>query len=212
MKRFLRTSLVFLLCALTLAACGGGEQAAPTTPAEPETAEGKQGGYKQAPAMQIDPSKTYHAAVKTSKGEFTMELFAADAPITVNSFVFLAREGFYEGISFHRIVPDFVIQTGDPTGTGMGGPGYEFEDELNGPHEYGPGIVAMANAGPNTNGSQFFIGTGEWSKSLNEHPNYTIFGKVIEGMDTVLAIGKTPVNGEAPTEKITIESISIHES
>ncbi|WP_414694640.1 peptidylprolyl isomerase [Paenibacillus sp.] len=171
--------------------------------------------FSEAPAMQIDTSKTYTATVKTTKGEFTIELFAKDAPIAVNNFVFLAKQRYFEGIVFHRIVPGFVIQTGDPTGTGRGGPGYTFEDELDSPHQYEPGIVAMANAGKNTNGSQFFICTGEWSKDLNQYPDYTIFGRVASGMDAVLAIDATPVGGpqnQTPLEEVKIESVTIHES
>ncbi|MFS1512488.1 peptidylprolyl isomerase [Chengkuizengella sp. SCS-71B] len=177
--------------------------------------------WSQPPEMQIDPSKNYAAVIHTSKGEFTVQLFADTAPVTVNSFVFLANENFYEGITFHRIIETFMIQTGDPTGTGRGGPGYQFEDELETPHLYEPGIVAMANSGPNTNGSQFFICTGEDSRNLNLAPNYTIFGKVTEGMDTVINIAQTPVtmnpNGgdstpSLPEEEVTIESIEIIES
>jgi cyclophilin family peptidyl-prolyl cis-trans isomerase len=173
--------------------------------------------WSSPPAMQIDTNKTYQAEVKTSKGNFTIELFAKEAPKTVNNFVFLSKQGFYDGVTFHRIIKPFMIQTGDPLGNGTGGPGYTFEDELNTPYKYEPGIVAMANAGPNTNGSQFFICSGESSKSLNQRPNYTIFGKVVSGMDTVQAIAATPVQtnaqGElsAPKEKVTINSINITE-
>jgi cyclophilin family peptidyl-prolyl cis-trans isomerase len=171
--------------------------------------------WKVPPAMTIDVKKTYCAVVQTNKGSFTLELFAKDAPKTVNNFVFLAKNNFYNGIIFHRIIETFMIQTGDPQGTGMGGPGYQFEDELNSPYKYEPGTVAMANAGPNTNGSQFFICTGENSKSL---PNqYSIFAKVAAGMDTVKKIAATPVQagptGESssPTEKVMIENVQIVE-
>lgn len=174
--------------------------------------------WSKPPEMNIDSSKTYEAEFHTSKGDFTVELYAKDAPITVNNFVFLAKEGFYDGVTFHRIIETFMIQTGDPTGTGAGGPGYNIEDELGSKHSYEPGIVAMANTTqPNTGGSQFFICTGTDSASLNSQPNYSIFGKVKEGMDIVLAIAGTPVemgsSGEvsSPTEKITIDSISIKE-
>lgn len=173
--------------------------------------------WSKAPTMSIDKEKSYQAVVTTSKGSFTIELFAKDAPLAVNNFVFLSRESFYEGITFHRIVKDFVVQTGDPNGNGLGGPGYKFKDEKT-KYKYEPGIVAMANAGPNTNGSQFFICTGEESKILNQQPNYTIFGKVIEGMEIVTKIAETPVSvdmrsGEfsVPKEKVTIESIEIIE-
>lgn len=169
------------------------------------------------PAMQINTSKTYEAEVKTSKGTFTIQLFAKDAPKTVNNFVFLSKQGFYDGVIFHRIIESFMIQTGDPTGTGAGGPGYAFEDEKTS-YKYEPGIVAMANAGPNTNGSQFFICTGEDSKDLNQIPNYTIFGKITSGMDVVKKIAATPVEvnpdtdeNSKPTEKVTIDGITIKE-
>nr|WP_235929958.1 peptidylprolyl isomerase [Chengkuizengella marina] len=177
--------------------------------------------WSQPPEMLIDSSKKYSAVIRTSKGEFTVQLFADTAPVTVNNFVFLANENFYEGVIFHRIIETFMIQTGDPTGTGGGGPGYQFEDELDTPYLYEPGIVAMAKSGPNTNGSQFFICTGEDSRNLNLTPDYTIFGKVIEGMETVTNIAQTPVtmnpNGgdstpSLPTEEVTIESIEIIES
>ncbi|UUZ79288.1 peptidylprolyl isomerase [Paenibacillus sp. P26] len=167
--------------------------------------------------MKIDANKTYQATVTTSKGTFTIDLFAKDAPKTVNNFVFLSKEGFYNNITFHRIMKTFMIQTGDPNGNGTGGPGYQFADELSKAHTYEPGIVAMANAGPNTNGDQFFICTGEDSKALNKSPNYTIFGKVSQGMDVVQKIADTPVKTDArgepssPTEKVTIQSISITE-
>lgn len=173
--------------------------------------------WSSPPEMKIDPNKSYQATVTTSKGTFTIELFAKDAPKTVNNFVFLSKEGFYNDITFHRIIQSFMVQTGDPLGNGTGGPGYKFEDELNTPHQYGPGIVAMANSGKNTNGSQFFICTGEDSASLNMQPNYTIFGKVVEGMDVVQNIAATPVKKgseptpSVPTEKVTILSIAINE-
>jgi cyclophilin family peptidyl-prolyl cis-trans isomerase len=169
------------------------------------------------PAMSIDVNKTYCAIVQTSKGSITLELFAKDAPKTVNNFVFLAKNNFYNGIIFHRIMQSFMIQTGDPTGTGSGGPGYQFEDELNGPHKYEPGIVAMANSGANTNGSQFFICTGEDSRNLDKQPNYSIFAKVAAGMDIVTKIAATPVGPDSrgensvPTEKVTIDSVQIVE-
>lgn len=172
--------------------------------------------WAKPPAMQIDKNKKYEAEVKTSKGSFTIELYAKDAPLTVNNFVFLSKEGFYKGVVFHRILETFMIQTGDPTGTGAGGPGYSFEDEKTS-YKYEPGTVAMANAGANTNGSQFFICTGADSDYLNQTPNYTIFGKVTKGMDVVMQIAKTPVevgpSGEesTPTEKVTINDVKITE-
>ena len=114
--------------------------------------------WNSPPPMTIDPKKNYTATMETSKGTIEIELFAKDAPKTVNNFVFLAREGFYDGVTFHRVIPNFMIQGGDPTGSGRGGPGYKFEDEVRtNPNKHGTGSLSMANAGPNTNGSQFFI-------------------------------------------------------
>lgn len=176
------------------------------------------GQYQQAPAMHLTEGTKYQAKVHTNKGDFTIDLLSTEAPKTVNNFVFLAKDGFYDGVVFHRIIQEFMVQTGDPTGTGMGGPGYRFADELPPALSYEPGVVAMANAGPNTNGSQFFVCTGEQSTFLNNHPNYTVFGKVSNGMDTVKAIAATPVamsqSGERskPTEEVRMESIEILES
>ncbi|ADJ25818.1 Peptidylprolyl isomerase [Dehalogenimonas lykanthroporepellens BL-DC-9] len=170
------------------------------------------------PEMKIDPAKNYRARITTSLGSFTVELLASESPKTVNNFVFLAGEGFYDGVIFHRVIKTFMIQTGDPTGTGAGGPGYRFADELPARHSYDPGIVAMANAGPDTNGSQFFVCTGADSRGLNGAPNYTQFGKVVEGMDIVQAIADTRVtrspHGEmsCPVEPPVIESIEITEA
>ncbi len=173
--------------------------------------------YPSAPAMLLREDATYQAVIHTNKGNFTVDLLSKQAPKTVNNFVFLAREGFYDGVVFHRIIRDFMVQSGDPTGTGTGGPGYRFEDELPPALPYEPGVVAMANAGPNTNGSQFFVCTGEQSRHLNNYPNYTVFGKVIDGMDTVQAIAATPVTMSAmgerskPVEEVRIESVEILE-
>lgn len=145
---------------------------------------GKQ--WSSPPAMQIDPKKTYHATIETNRGTISIELFPKNAPKTVNNFVFLAKEGFYDGVSFHRVISDFMIQGGDPTGTGRGGPGYKFEDETKGnPLTHDTGVISMANAGPNTNGSQFFI-----THSPQPHLNgkHTVFGKVVTGQDIVNAI------------------------
>ncbi|PKB81714.1 MAG: peptidylprolyl isomerase [SAR202 cluster bacterium Io17-Chloro-G9] len=161
--------------------------------------------------MTIDPAGGYTAIIRTNKGVITLELFAEEAPITVNNFVFLAREGFYNGVIFHRVIRDFMIQTGDPTGTGTGGPGYRFRDEPV-TRNYSRGIVAMANAGPNTNGSQFFIVHGA---DAGLPPAFTIFGQVTLGMETVDELAKTPVRESArgelsvPTEILRIESVDI---
>ncbi|KTB48104.1 Peptidyl-prolyl cis-trans isomerase (rotamase) - cyclophilin family [Dehalogenimonas alkenigignens] len=174
--------------------------------------------WTAAPPMQIDPNKKYTAAIDTSLGSFKIELLAKESPKTVNNFVFLAGEGFYDGVIFHRIIAPFMIQTGDPTGTGGGGPGYRFNDELPAKHSYDPGIVAMANAGPNTNGSQFFICTGPQARGLNGCPNYTQFGRVTEGMDTVqkiagVKVGRSP-HGEVsmPVDPPVIKGISLTEA
>ncbi|MBC8102433.1 MAG: peptidylprolyl isomerase [Cytophagales bacterium] len=142
--------------------------------------------YSAAPDLTIDPSKRYHAAFVTNKGSIEVELFAADAPLTVNNFVFLARDGFYDGIKFHRVIANFMVQGGDPTGTGAGGPGYKFRDETAGnPHRHQTGSLSMANAGPNTNGSQFFITHAPQPHLDGKH---TVFGQVTTGQDVVNTI------------------------
>ncbi|OGO62963.1 MAG: peptidylprolyl isomerase [Chloroflexi bacterium RBG_19FT_COMBO_55_16] len=142
--------------------------------------------WTSSPAMQIDAKKSYQASIETNRGEIEVELYPQYAPKTVNNFIFLAREGFYDGVVFHRVISKFVIQGGDPTGTGSGGPGYRFEDEVVGnPLKHETGVISMANAGENTNGSQFFI-----THSPQPHLNgkHTVFGKVVAGHDVVDAI------------------------
>src|SRR3954453_21321290 len=142
--------------------------------------------YSAAPKMTIDTSKSYTATFDTSRGPIVCELFAKDAPTTVNNFVFLAREGFYDGTVFHRVIADFMIQGGDPTGSGRGGPGYRFEDETKGnPHKHQAGSLSMANAGPNTNGSQFFIThvVTDWLDG-----KHTVFGPIRSGQLLVNAV------------------------
>ena len=142
--------------------------------------------WNSPPPMTIDPKKHYTATMDTSKGTIEIDLFAKDAPKTVNNFVFLAREGFYDGVTFHRVISNFMIQGGDPTGSGRGGPGYKFEDEVRtNPNKHGTGSLSMANAGPNTNGSQFFI---THSPQPHLDGKHTVFGKVTSGMDVVNAI------------------------
>jgi len=145
--------------------------------------------YSNPPAMKIDTNKHYTATISTTKGDIVLDLFAKEAPITVNNFVFLSRDGFYDGLTFHRVIKDFMIQGGDPSGNGTGGPGYQFEDETDpakNPHQFDkPGVLAMANAGPATNGSQFFI-THKETPWLNG--KHTIFGQVTQGQDIVNAI------------------------
>jgi peptidylprolyl isomerase len=161
------------------------------------------------PSMQIDVKKQYFAAVKMAKGgEFAIQLYPDKAPITVNSFVFLARKGFFDGTTFHRVLEGFMAQGGDPTGTGMGGPGYQFENEVNDLLFDKPGVVAMANAGPNTNGSQFFIMFGPYGLS---EADYTIFGQVISGMDVVNGLTRRDPQQNPSFSGDAIESITITE-
>ncbi len=161
--------------------------------------------------MCIDPGHRYTATMETSKGTLTIALDPAAAPKAVNSFVFLARYHYFDGIAFHRIIPGFVIQGGDPEGTGRGGPGYRFEDELPRPGRYELGSLAMANSGPNTNGSQFFIISGPAGQRLP--PQYSLFGKVVRGLDVVAALDAVGTPGAGtPREKVTIDSVTITES
>ena len=168
-------------------------------------------GAQPPPKFTIDANKTYTATVVTSEGTFVVDLDPKAAPCTVNSFVYLADKHFYNGLTFHRIIKDFVIQGGDPTGTGSGGPGYTFNDELNNGLKYELGSLAMANSGANTNGSQWFVVTGAQGESLPN--NYSIFGKVSSGMDVVQKIGavKTDSN-DKPVTPVTIEKVTIKES
>ena len=159
------------------------------------------------PPMVIDPAKRYTALMETSKGSITFALDAASAPKTVNSFVFLSRYHYYDGVVFHRIIPGFVVQGGDPTGNGTGGPGYRFADELPKAGRYEIGSLAMANAGPNTNGSQFFIVSGPDGTALP--PSYSLFGKVVSGLDVVKAIEAVGSRSGAPSENVVIESVTI---
>lgn len=182
------------------------QQTAPagTTLAAGPTAESKQ--YSAPPAMQIDPNKKYTAIMETEKGTISIELFAKDAPKTVNNFVFLSREGFYNGTTFHRVIPGFMAQGGDPTGTGMGDPGYKFEDEIS-DRKHVTGALSMANSGANTNGSQFFICYAPQSHLNGKH---TVFGQVTKGMDVLNRLtardpNKMPNFSGDKIIKITIE-------
>jgi cyclophilin family peptidyl-prolyl cis-trans isomerase len=175
--------------------------------------------FAEPPPMCIDPAKSYSAAVSTTKGDFTITLEPERAPITVNNFVVLSRYHFYDGIPFHRIIADFVVQAGDPSDVpaGTGGPGYSFEDELPEPEDYGPYSLAMANSGADTNGSQFFIvvsenGATSLTEAVGGTANYSLFGTVTAGMDVVDTISRTPVDGDRPTEQVDITSITITES
>ena len=170
--------------------------------------------YAAPPPMTIDQNKTYTATIKTNYGDIVIQFLPKEAPIAVNNFIFLARAGFYDGVKFHRVIKGFMIQSGDPTGTGRGGPGYKFADELPTTRDYVQGTLAMANSGYNTNGSQFFITLADLSYSLPKL--YTIFGLVTGGMDVVTKIGNVPVktaNGElsSPTVDVHINTITITE-
>jgi peptidylprolyl isomerase len=160
--------------------------------------------------MCIDPAKRYSAVMETSKGSLTFALDPIGAPKTVNNFVFLARYHYFDGVAFHRIIPGFVIQGGDPTGNGTGGPGYRFADELPKAGRYEIGSLAMANAGPNTNGSQFFIISGQSGVQLP--PLYALFGKAVTGLDVIPALEKAGTSSGKPRERVEIVSVTITES
>jgi cyclophilin family peptidyl-prolyl cis-trans isomerase len=166
--------------------------------------------FTSAQPMCIDVAKTYIATVETTKGTFEITFDAKRAPNTVNNFVTLARWKYFDGIGFHRVVPGFVIQGGDPEGTGGGGPGYDFADELPQAGEYKIGSLAMANAGPNTNGSQFFVITGEQGAGLP--PSYSLFGEVTKGIETVTAIDALGVGDGPPSEPVTMTKVTITDS
>jgi peptidylprolyl isomerase len=167
--------------------------------------------FNEPPDLGIDPSKRYSATMETSLGTLVIALDPIAAPKTVNNFVFLARYHYYDGIIFHRVIKGFVAQGGDPTGTGRGGPGYRFEDELPAAGRYEIGSLAMANAGPNTNGSQFFIISGPSGVGLP--PNYSLFGKVVKGLDVVEAIQNVRTgSGDKPVEDVVINSVMVTEA
>ncbi len=179
---------ILVLVTLLLTSCA-------TTPSEPAPRL-KLMSYSAAPPMTIDISKQYTATIETEKGNIVLELFASDVPVTVNNFVFLARDGFYDGTTFHRVLPDFMAQGGDPTGTGTGGPGYKFADEFT-KHTHVIGALSMANSGSNTNGSQFFI---TYTPQPHLDGKHSVFGQLVDGMDVL----KTIENGDTIAE-ITIE-------
>jgi cyclophilin family peptidyl-prolyl cis-trans isomerase len=166
--------------------------------------------FDEEPPMVIDADKRYTATMVTSHGTMVIALDALAAPKTVNSFVFLARYHFYDGVIFHRIIPGFVLQGGDPTGTGTGGPGYRFADELPAAGRYQVGSLAMANAGPNTNGSQFFVISGPDGVGLP--PLYSLFGAVVSGGDVVEKINAIGTSSGKPKERVVIESVTVSES
>jgi cyclophilin family peptidyl-prolyl cis-trans isomerase len=180
--------------------------------------------FEEAPPVTIDPKKTYTATIQTSCGTIVVELLPKRAPATVNSFVYLVKKGFYDATRFHRLDTSIdVIQGGDPVGDGSGGPGYATPDELTGDESYGPGVVAMANSGPNTNGSQFFIISGDKGHLLDDQGLWTIFGTVVKGMDVVRKIQDLPVvdpqlakqgdlASQQPKQAVYIEQITIKAS
>ncbi len=156
--------------------------------------------YPAPPTMQIDPAKTYRVTMSTTQGDIVLNLDPSQAPKTVNNFVFLAEDGYYDGLKFHRVIDNFMVQGGCPLGSGTGGPGYKFEDEFTGNAlRHGRGVISMANAGPNTNGSQFFITHGPQPHLDNRH---TVFGKVTEGMDVVDSI-----KGGDVMNSVTVEAV-----
>lgn len=183
-----------------------------TTPApEPDGSSSHQTRFDAPMEMTIDPEATYQATISTSLGGMVAYLYPKRAPQTVNNFVNLARYHYYDGLVFHRIIPGFMIQGGCPEGSGRGGPGYRFADELPEPHQYEIGSLAMANAGPNTNGSQFFIVSGPSGVGLP--PSYSLFGKLIAGLDVLDTIqGVKTARGDRPVTDVTINSIVIEES
>lgn len=203
--------ILLVLPVLVLAGCGT------TASGKSNSTATRQTHWSKPPPMTINPAHRYIATMSTSDGTITVQLLPKVAPIAVNSFVFLARHHYFDGIIFHRIVKSFVIQTGDPTGTGFGGPGYHFKDEKV-TQKYLPGTVAMANSGSNSNGSQFFIVTGTAAASQLK-PLFTIFGRVVAGMAAVHKIENTPVqpnpgNGElsTPAHDVYLKHVTITES
>ena len=200
-----------LITAPVLAGCGSSDSTSTSaaTAAADSAAAGK--SWSSPPPMAIDEKAAYTAVMRTSEGNISIALDPKQAPKTVNNFVFLAKEGFYDGLTFHRVIPDFVIQAGDADGNGTGGPGYSFADELPKAGAYKLGSVAMANAGPDTNGSQFFIITGQQGVQLP--PNYSLFGQVTKGLDVAEKISTLAAPGtETPDPPVTIEKVTITET
>lgn len=212
MQKYLNIALLILILVLIISTLKPGDKKLTNNTKEenspmPSSTSQVKGAKQYSKAEQIlETGKSYTAKIVTSKGDITVEL-SKDTPITTNNFLFLAKEGFYDNVIFHRVIKGFMIQGGDPTGTGTGGPGYRFGDEkFTG--EYKRGVIAMANAGPNTNGSQFFIMHADYPLP----PNYVIFGKVASGMEVVDAIATTSTNqSDRPLETISIKSIEISE-
>ena len=211
---------LFLVLSVATLVNGGGDSGSDEETAAPEVscpaADGsapRQTSFPAPPPMCINPSRTYTAEINTNKGIIEVALDPQAAPKTVNNFVFLARNHFFDGLTFHRVVPGFVLQGGDPEGTGSGGPGYTFEDELPQPGQYKRGSLAMANSGPNTNGSQFFIVSGDQGAALD--PKYSLFGQVTNCLDVVSqidALGTPDEPTGKPKEPITMSSVTIKET
>ena len=199
MKRTVSLLVVILLMALAAISCG--EKAPEQAP------EAKPKNYSSPPPMTIDTGKQYTATIETEKGSMVAELFASDVPVTVNNFVFLAREGFYDGSTFHRVIPGFMAQGGDPTGTGMGTAGYRFNDEFTA-HKHDAGVLSMANSGPNTNGAQFFI---TFAPQHGLDGKHAVFGRLIEGMDVLEKLTPRDPNQNPQSEGDKILRITIEE-
>ena len=207
----------YLILILLLSLCSSGEETE-TKPLETTTSStiGDQMSdkiYDAQPTMQIDEGKSYTAVIKTNLGDMTVEFFTDDAPITVNNFISLSKDGYYDNVIFHRVISGFMIQGGDPSGTGHGDygkfPGYEFEDELNNQRPYEKGILAMANRGPNTNGSQFFIMHVDYPLPYS----YTIFGQVVDGFDVIDKIASVDTDSaDKPTTDVVISTVEVTEN
>lgn len=199
-------SVILVLVIFSAVSCGPSAPKPTTPPVPPATPKFKT--YSSPPPMMINPNKRYTAILETEKGNLVLELFAKDVPVTVNSFVFLAREGFYDGSTFHRVIPGFMVQGGDPTGTGVGDAGYKFADEFT-QHSHVAGALSMANTGPNTNSSQFFI---TYTPQPSLDGKHTVFGQLIEGMDVLQKLTPRDPSQNPPFEGDKIIRITIKES
>ena len=189
--------VILIMAAFLSVSCSGEEPKPKGEEPKPKAEEPKPKTYSAPPPMTIDTSKQYIATIETEKGNLVLELFASDVPVTVNNFIFLAREGFYDDTTFHRVIPDFMAQGGDPTGTGTGNPGYRFKDEFTN-HTHVAGALSMANSGPNTNGCQFFI---TYAPQHHLDGRHSVFGQLIQGMDVL----KKLKNGDAIIQVIIQE-------
>ncbi len=204
--------VILLLFIFSFVSCGGAAPeptpAPAPTPAPEPAVKPEPKTYSSPPSMIIDTSKQYTAIIETGKGNLVLELFAKDVPVTVNNFVFLAREGFYDGSTFHRVIPGFMVQGGDPTGTGRGNAGYKFDDDFT-EHTHVAGTLSMANSGPNTNSSQFFI---TYAPQHGLDGKHTVFGQLIEGMDVLESLTPRDPNQNPQFEGDKIIRITIEES